>query len=749
MSKRLDLGHHYTLRPYQREAVDAAVSFLKGPSRHNSIEVLPTGSGKSLIIANVVKDLGEPVLVFQPSREILEQNLSKLASYGYQAAVYSASKGRTEVGNITLATIGSVIGKTSLFDNFRYIIVDECFPAGTKVDGKPIEKIRVGDMVNSVNHNTGVVEPKMVARVFRNRARAGLITIRLSDGSSFCCTDNHPIWIKSYGYLPAKVLSSLCINAMSLGGINEQKEDLLLQDMWKRVSAKKPHQDEHLLQPGMCSGGPEKGSSCDDNCLLKMREGDHDRGHSENQLSEDRKGLLFNGVLNQCPEGTFPESGEHIKVRPGMEKADIGENEKEKSNVDAGDKGENDRVHEGQEVCCQRREWTDYEAAGGPSESHGVNNRIPRNDYSRESRLSFCPPLLQGGLSGAEREVGCRGGRQESQTPVPEVARLKEDGSIEFLGVDSVEVHERGSGQQFERLCPDNYVYNIEVEDNHNYFVNNILVHNCHLVNAKEGMYKTFLEALMESGTKVLGLTATPYRLATNSYGPELRFLTRTRPRVFREMIYYVQNRQLFDHGYLARIEYATTNGFDRAKLQINSTGADFTDESVQTYLWASNLPVKLVDIIQTQMKTRKNVLVFTRFVKEAQYLVHYIPGSAIVTGETPKKERARIIDGFKRGDIPVVANVGVLTTGFDYPELETVIIARPTMSLALYYQMIGRCTRPHPLKDYALVIDMCGNYESFGKVEDLEIVDGGNGKWFIASGGKQLTNVYYGEKQI
>jgi DNA repair protein RadD len=388
-------GHHYILRPYQREAVDAAVSFLKGPARHNAIEVLPTGSGKSLIIANIVKELGEPVLIFQPSKEILEQNLSKLQSYGYQAGVYSASKGRTEISNITFATIGSVIGKTSLFENFRYIIVDEC-----------------------------------------------------------------------------------------------------------------------------------------------------------------------------------------------------------------------------------------------------------------------------------------------------------------------------------------------------------------HLVNAKEGMYQTFLKSLVESGAKVLGLTATPYRLASNSFGSELRFLTRTRPRIFQEMIYHVQNRELFDNGYLARLEYVTHNGFDRSKLKINSTGADFTDDSVQTYVWASNLPVKLVRVIENEIKTRKNVLVFTRFVEEARYLAGRITGAAIVTGESSKRERAKIIDGFKRGSIPVVCNVGVLTTGFDYPELETVIIARPTMSLALYYQMIGRCTRPHPLKEHARVIDMCGNYESFGRVEDLEIVDGGNGKYCVVSGEKQLTNIYFQEKR-
>jgi len=242
-----------------------------------------------------------------------------------------------------------------------------------------------------------------------------------------------------------------------------------------------------------------------------------------------------------------------------------------------------------------------------------------------------------------------------------------------------------------------------------------VIVDECDLVNAKEGMYKTFLSALEASGAKILGLTATPYRLASNSFGSELRFLTRTRPKVFHEMIYFVQNRSLFDAGHLARMEYATQNGFDVSRLDVNSTGADYTDESVRRYYRALNFQDKIVLAIEREMETRKNALVFTRFVQEAEYLVNNIPGAAIVTGETPKKERSRLIEGFKCGDHSVVCNCGVLTTGFDYPELETVIIARPTMSLRLYYQMIGRSIRPHPKKEKARVVDLCGRVVLLG----------------------------------
>jgi len=153
--------------------------------------------------------------------------------------------------------------------------------------------------------------------------------------------------------------------------------------------------------------------------------------------------------------------------------------------------------------------------------------------------------------------------------------------------------------------------------------------------------------------------------------------------------------------------------------------------------------------MVKDLLEKRKNVLVFTRFVEESMYLASSL-GAAMVSAETPKREREQILGKFKTGEIRVVCNVGVLTTGFDHPELETVVLARPTMSLALYYQMIGRCIRPHPGKEWAEVHDLCDNYSLFGPIEKLRLVDGQNGKWYITgAGGKQLTNVYYGEKYV
>ena len=276
----------------------------------------------------------------------------------------------------------------------------------------------------------------------------------------------------------------------------------------------------------------------------------------------------------------------------------------------------------------------------------------------------------------------------------------------------------------------------------------NVIVDECHLVNPKEGMYKDFFGAVK---CKVLGLTATPYRLSSSrDFGSMLKFITRTKPHVFSEVIYHVQVSTLLDMGYLSKVNYYPMNpiGWNELNLKINTTGADYTDKSVQKEYERIDFYSYIVHIVQRLMNPkaggkRKGILVFTRFLKEAERLTMSIPGCVIVSGDTPKKERERILEMFKVGEIPVVANVGVLTTGFDYPELDTVVMARPTMSLAMYYQIVGRCIRPYKGKT-AWFVDLCGNINRFGEVSDLHLKDTGNGKWAVFSRGRQLTNVRF-----
>lgn len=311
-----------------------------------------------------------------------------------------------------------------------------------------------------------------------------------------------------------------------------------------------------------------------------------------------------------------------------------------------------------------------------------------------------------------------------------------------------------------------------------------IMVDEAHVVNATAGQYKTFFDKVKR---KILGLTATPYRLTAAlqyvdkegkaRYRPKdekgseefdakiltgeltaenrcmLKFLTRTRPRVFHDVIYSVDISTLLARGYLAKLRYFDLSRIDQSGLKRNSTGMDYDETDLREQYERTNLNTQLINIVQRLQKPkngipRKGILVFTRFIEEAEILCDYIDGCEVVTGSTPKKERERILRQFKDGEIKVVANVGVLTTGFDYPELDTIVMARPTMSLALWYQIVGRGIRPHPDKEETWVVDLGGNYKRFGSVENLHLYAERPGEYVIngyTDGAfKPLTNIYF-----
>jgi DNA repair protein RadD len=268
----------------------------------------------------------------------------------------------------------------------------------------------------------------------------------------------------------------------------------------------------------------------------------------------------------------------------------------------------------------------------------------------------------------------------------------------------------------------------------------NILIDECHLVNAEAGMYQEFIKFFPEAN--VLGLTATPYRLQQTSEGPQLTFLTRSSPRLFTKILYYVQNSTLFDAGYLAKLEYYSFDVIDRSKLELNSSGTDFTPASLSRYYKSIDMPSRIVKYAMHVLSKKPNLLIFCALISEAKEVVKRIPGAILLTSDTKKEERERILSQFKKGIIRCVVNVGVLTTGFDYPELESVLMARSTMSLSLYYQIVGRGMRIWPTKPNAWIVDLGGNINLFGKIETMKIEVDSEGRFAIWNNGRQLTNV-------
>lgn len=250
--------------------------------------------------------------------------------------------------------------------------------------------------------------------------------------------------------------------------------------------------------------------------------------------------------------------------------------------------------------------------------------------------------------------------------------------------------------------------------------VTKIIIDEAHIGVKGGSQLRVFLNSL---GIKnVIGLTATPFILASTMNGAELKMLTKIQHKLFTNICYVSQINSMLKNKYWTPLEYRIVEQ-DDTFLQVNSSGSDYTEDSMQSFYQNNDVQSQIIDNVEHCISEgSKSILIFVPSISEANDLSMKIKGSRSVSSLTPKKERDEITSGFKNRDIHVVINVGILTTGFDYPELETIILARSTMSFALYYQMVGRGVRIHDDKKQTVVIDLSENFKRFGKVEDFTI---------------------------
>lgn len=257
-----------------------------------------------------------------------------------------------------------------------------------------------------------------------------------------------------------------------------------------------------------------------------------------------------------------------------------------------------------------------------------------------------------------------------------------------------------------------------------------MIIDECHLYpRNSESMFGKFIAAAQI--THVLGLTATPFRLETktNIYGmnySKLVMLTSSSKKgnFFKKIIYVSQIQEIVQLGFWANLEYKDDSVIDQSQLQLNSTGSDFTDSSINNAIQANDVNSLMLRELDLQ-KDRKKILVFCFSVSDAIAMSEITPNSAAVYGDMDTKERKRAIQEFKNGNLRVIFNVNVLSVGFDSPNIDCIIMGRPTASLAWYYQVLGRGTRLSEKKN-CLIIDFSGNLKRFGKIENFKYAKSG-----------------------
>lgn len=252
---------------------------------------------------------------------------------------------------------------------------------------------------------------------------------------------------------------------------------------------------------------------------------------------------------------------------------------------------------------------------------------------------------------------------------------------------------------------------------------------------------------LADSGiTHVLGITATPVKLQTNrdmggeSFSKLVMLTSRSKKgNFFKEIIHVGQVREMVSLGFWSKLSYEAER-FDGSKLIFNSSKSEYTEESVRQAYDANGGTEALIRALDAHPE-RKHVLAFAPSVADAIDCASHYPNSAVIYGDMPKPERAAIIDKFRRGQIRVIFNVRVLSTGFDYTGIDCIVLGISTASIALYYQIVGRATRIDPGKRDALIIDLGGNVGRFGRVEDIVFEKGRQWRMF-GSGGRLLSGI-------
>lgn len=265
----------------------------------------------------------------------------------------------------------------------------------------------------------------------------------------------------------------------------------------------------------------------------------------------------------------------------------------------------------------------------------------------------------------------------------------------------------------------------------------------------KTGMLVKFLKAL--GVKKVLGFTATPFKnrsYLTEGFNSEtkLHLITRMYPRLFNRILAVVQNQEMIERSFWSPIEYNAWV-YSNMYLRLNSTGSDYTEDSICKNVLYNGINNKILTEIQRQVNAgKKSILVFMDSVSSCSIAKEYLDKKGIksnfITTETTKKVRKELVDDFRSGKINVMFNFSTLLQGFDAPAIDCIIFGRPTMSLAIWMQVVGRGVRLDPKNPNkrCLIIDCCGNLQKFGRMEDIEIEQYKSFGWGVFSGDKVLT---------
>lgn len=212
--------------------------------------------------------------------------------------------------------------------------------------------------------------------------------------------------------------------------------------------------------------------------------------------------------------------------------------------------------------------------------------------------------------------------------------------------------------------------------------------------------------------SKKLGVTATPWRMSHSGFTSLFGDIV-----LSRSIEWFVNNEYLSNYDY---ISIKKDSDVQHAVNAIDKYGADgdYSDAELSLKFDCGKIRAKLYQSYEKFVKGKKGIIyaIDRRHASNIceLYAVHGVR-ICMIDGTTPAEERNRLIEEFKAGTIQVIVNVNIFSEGFDCPDIEFIQLARPTKSLSLYLQQVGRALRISPNKDHSVILDNVGLYNRFG----------------------------------
>ncbi len=254
-----------------------------------------------------------------------------------------------------------------------------------------------------------------------------------------------------------------------------------------------------------------------------------------------------------------------------------------------------------------------------------------------------------------------------------------------------------------------------------------IIIDESHLIPEDgEGRYLKFLKdmKIVNPKVRVVGLTATPYRMSTGKICKPGNILNK--------VCYEIGIKELIDEGFLCPlISKEGREKVDASKLHMRA--GEFMQDEVEKLMDTNKLVKAAVKDIVEKTKNRHSVLIFCSGIKHALHvqeeLQKRVSGEVCcVFGETLPGIRAETLEDFKQQGFKYLLNINVLSTGFDAECIDCVVLLKITASPGHYYQMVGRSFRIHPSKVDSLILDFGGNIWRHGPVDKIVIKEKGKG---------------------